>query len=128
MSSPPSTGRQEPDPTNPNPTNPPPKEPPATPDPTFPVGSGPIGEVDECEVDQLSSPAIYGHKVKTLLTGLPLTAKELDTLQSEPAQLSNLVDTWMATPEFDGVLTRFFPDRVPAKPARRRCPPDDASA
>ena len=77
-------------------------------DPGTPVDRVVTGEAVECALDELSPPEVYGTKVKTILTGLPLTAEELADLRADPAALAQLVDRWMATPEFDGSLTRLF--------------------
>lgn len=76
--------------------------------PTLNVGSTPAGTAGECDVDALSGPATYGNKVKTVLTGLPLTSTELADLTADPSQLGSLIDTWMDTPEFEKVMTTFF--------------------
>lgn len=68
----------------------------------------PSGEVGECNVDALLSPYSYGAKVKTLLTGLPLTEAELATLNEDPAALPTLIDTWLAMPEAETLLLSFF--------------------
>ncbi|MEL6184647.1 MAG: hypothetical protein AAFU79_08500, partial [Myxococcota bacterium] len=81
---------------------------PGTPNPTMPIGSNPAGPAVDCEIDELSGPSVYGAKVKTLLTGLPLTSDELATLNADAGQLESLTDTWMNTPEFRDVLGRFF--------------------
>ncbi|MEL6182974.1 MAG: proline-rich domain-containing protein [Myxococcota bacterium] len=95
-----------------NPGNPDPGTPgdpnPGTPDPTMPIDGNPAGPAVDCEVDELSGPAVYGAKLKTLLTGLPLTSDELATLSADASQLETLTDDWMNTPEFRDVLTRFF--------------------
>ncbi len=55
-----------------------------------------------------SPPAVYGAKVKTLLTGLPLTADELGDLRRDPAALEGLVEQWFETPEASTKLLEFF--------------------
>ncbi|MEQ9502837.1 MAG: DUF1585 domain-containing protein [Deltaproteobacteria bacterium] len=81
---------------------------PVEPVPTFPVGTTPVGEAENCAVDQLSGPHVYGAKVKTLLTGLPLTSAELRTLKEDPEAIGELVEAWFDTPEAETVLRRFF--------------------
>lgn len=66
------------------------------------------GLTGECRVDELQGPEVYGAKVKSLMTGLPLTTEELTDLQGDPEQLSTLVDKWMGLPEAEAVFTRFF--------------------
>lgn len=73
-----------------------------------PAGWVPAGEVGECNVDALLPPRSYGAKVKALITGLPLTAEELTTLDGDPEALAGLIDTWQATPEADAMMQRFF--------------------
>ena len=48
-------------------------------------------------------------KAKDLLTGLPMTAAEL-AAAADPAALKMLVDAWMALPQFDDAMLRFFAD------------------
>jgi hypothetical protein len=91
-----------PGPIDPGPVPPPP------PPPQYPVGTSTAGTARNCDVDQLSEPHVYGHKVKTLLTGLPLDADELRRLQADPTALPDLIDTWLGTPEAEGVLRRWF--------------------
>ena len=94
-----------PPPTNqPSPMEPPVGEPP----PSFTVGTHPIGEAKSCEVDLLSPAPVYGNKIKTILTGLPLTPEELTLLSSQPDELQGMIDTWFATPEASNILRRFF--------------------
>ena len=47
-------------------------------------------------------------KVKMLLSGLPVTASEYQAVQAEPAALKPLIETWMATPEFEQKMRTFF--------------------
>jgi hypothetical protein len=54
------------------------------------------------------TPAMYGAKVKNVLVGLPLTDAELATLTATPNQLGTLVDAWMATPQHQVKMKRFF--------------------
>lgn len=61
-----------------------------------------------CDAFMPSSPEVYGAKVKTLLTGLALTEDELTTLQGDPAALEGLVEEWLALPEAEPKLFRFF--------------------
>ena len=74
-------------------------------DPTDWKPSDPAGE---CNVDALLQPYSYGAKVKTLLTGLPLTDKELQSLNDNPEVLKSQIAAWIETPEADAVLERFF--------------------
>jgi hypothetical protein len=55
----------------------------------------------------LPPPVALG-KVKTLLTGLPPTAAELQAVQADPVALRALVDGWMGTPEFRARMLTFF--------------------
>ena len=77
--------------------------------PSIPIGppraSGPAVE---CEVDELDPPRVFGAKVKTLLTGLPLTAEELRRLTRDPAELTGLTESWMETDAFRDVMISFF--------------------
>jgi hypothetical protein len=76
--------------------------------PIFPVGTNPIGDAKNCQVDQLSPAHTYGNKVKTLLTGLPLTKDELEQLNTDPSAIRPMIESWFATPQADEVLRRFF--------------------
>ncbi len=53
-------------------------------------------------------PAVYLAKVKTLLTGLPPTAVELEAVTRDAGALKGLVDGWVASPEGQGKLRVFF--------------------
>lgn len=90
------------------PVGPGPERPLPEPTPSIAVGSEPVGAVEECDIDQLSAPQVYGNKVKTLLTGLPLDEAELTALRGSPDALPGLVGIWLARPEFDAVLAGFF--------------------
>ena len=68
----------------------------------------PDGDGGECNVEELLAPAAYGAKVKSLLTGMALTDDELQRLEAEPSELADLIDGWLAAPEADLVLERFF--------------------
>jgi hypothetical protein len=57
---------------------------------------------------EATSPASYTAKVKDLLTGLPPTAAELGAVTADAKALRGLVDTWMATPQFQTKMTVFF--------------------
>jgi hypothetical protein len=103
-----------PTPQTPNPPNPPPPPPPPPPpDPTrpipsFPTDSSTVADAQDCSLDVLVGPEVYGAKVKTLLTGLPLTESELTALQEDPAALRSLIDRALEDPKSDAVLRRFF--------------------
>jgi hypothetical protein len=68
----------------------------------------PSGGTGECNVDALLQPFSYGAKVKTLLTGLPLTDAELTQLQADPDALAGLIDDWMTLDESQASFVRFF--------------------
>lgn len=55
-----------------------------------------------------ATPAVYGSKVKNLLTGLPLTEAELGQLTANPQTMPMLVDAWMATPQWKEGMLDFF--------------------
>src|SRR5450432_872010 len=57
---------------------------------------------------EATSPASYTAKVKNLLTGQPPTADELAAVTTDPKALRALIDTWMATPEFQTKMLVFF--------------------
>jgi hypothetical protein len=79
-------------------------------DPTepSPVGWEPGDDTNACNVDALLQAHAYGAKVKTLLTGLPLTDGELLDLENDPQALPGMIEGWLALPESAVVLERFF--------------------
>lgn len=81
---------------------------PPSPTETTPSTWDPSGDAGECNVDALLEPYSYGAKVKTLLTGLPLDDAELKALEQDPSQLKSMIQGWLALPEADTTLTRFF--------------------
>lgn len=52
--------------------------------------------------------ATYVAKVKLLMTGLAVSDAEVQMVKLDPSALKTLIDTWMATPEFQTRLFRFF--------------------
>jgi hypothetical protein len=57
---------------------------------------------------EATAPASYTAKVKMLLVGQPVTAAELASVTGDPKALRGLIDTWMATPEFQAKMLAFF--------------------
>ena len=60
---------------------------------------------------QADPPTVYVAKVKGVLTGLPPIQSEIDQVAgaSDPrAALVSLIDAWMATPEYQAKMIRFF--------------------
>jgi hypothetical protein len=57
---------------------------------------------------QADLPAVYVAKVKGILVGLPPTAAEVQTVTDDPSQLTTLIDGWMAMPEYQTKMRRFF--------------------
>ena len=47
-------------------------------------------------------------KVKTLLSGLAVSADEYAAVAQDPSALSSLIDGWMAAPQFEEKMLRFF--------------------
>jgi len=47
-------------------------------------------------------------KVKNILVGLPPTGDELNAAAADPAILPSLIDRWMALPEYQSKMLRFF--------------------
>ena len=68
---------------------------------------GPVGSVSPSDFEALS-PTQYGTKVKALLTGLPLTADEYTALSKSADALDGMVDTWMATPQWQKIMLDYF--------------------
>src|SRR5450432_4348350 len=73
-------------------------------------GAGATGGVTPTPVVpfEATSPASYTAKVKDPLTGLPPTAAELAAVTTDAKALRALIDTWMATPEFQTKMLVFF--------------------
>ncbi len=57
---------------------------------------------------QPNSPAVYVAKVKNLLVGLPPTQAEVTAIQADPTQLKSLITGWMALPQYQTKMLRFF--------------------
>ncbi len=57
---------------------------------------------------EATSPTTYTAKVKNVLTGLPPTAAELSAVTTDATALRGLIDTWMATPQFQTQMLNFF--------------------
>ncbi|MBX7098973.1 MAG: hypothetical protein K1X89_14785, partial [Myxococcaceae bacterium] len=53
-------------------------------------------------------PAVYVAKVKNVLVGLPPTDTELAMVTADPTKLGTLVDGWMALPQYQLKMRRFF--------------------
>ncbi|MDB4943680.1 MAG: hypothetical protein JWP97_3214 [Labilithrix sp.] len=47
-------------------------------------------------------------KVKNILVGLPPTDEELVAIERDPGSLGTLIDGWMATPDYESKMLRFF--------------------
>ena len=57
---------------------------------------------------QADPPTVYVAKVKGILVGLPPTAAEIKTVTDDPTQLASLIDGWMAMPQYQTKMKRFF--------------------
>ncbi|MDH3201355.1 MAG: hypothetical protein OEM15_10730 [Myxococcales bacterium] len=82
-------------------------------DPSNPGGSDfPVDttrpELASCDSFEPAAPFVYAAKIKTLLTGLGLTAEELDALTASPDVLRSQIDAWLDMPQTDDKLRRFF--------------------
>ncbi len=77
------------------------------------VGVVPLEEAADACHEYPSPPAVHGAKVKTLLTGLGLSADELAQLRGDPAALKVLIDDWFDTPEAHEKLIEFFASADP---------------
>ena len=53
-------------------------------------------------------PSVYVAKVKNLLVGLTTTDAEVAAVVADPTALAGLIDTWMATPEYQQKMMVFF--------------------
>ena len=62
----------------------------------------------ECQEFQAVRPEVYGAKVKTLLTGLPLSTDEALELRDDPDSLADKVDAWQSMPEAVQKRIEFF--------------------
>lgn len=60
-----------------------------------------------CPSEHLLPPEVYGAKVKSLLTGMPLTASELTSLQNDPESIHDLVTNAFGSDQTDWILRRF---------------------
>src|SRR5439155_99350 len=54
------------------------------------------------------APAVYVAKVKNVLVGLPPTDSEIATVTADPTQLATLVNGWVALPQYQLKMRRFF--------------------
>ncbi len=61
-----------------------------------------------CDTFEALSPAAYGTKVKNLLSGHALSRSELQALEQDPSNMQDLVREWMAAPEAEPKLLKFF--------------------
>ena len=57
---------------------------------------------------QADPPTVYVAKVKNVLVGLPPTDAEIQAVQADPTQLGTLIDGWMALPQYQEKMMRFF--------------------
>ncbi len=57
---------------------------------------------------QADPPRVYVAKVKNVLVGLPPTDAEVKAVESDPTQLAALIKGWMALPEYQAKMLRFF--------------------
>ena len=64
--------------------------------------------LSSCDSFEPVAPFVYAAKIKTLLTGLGLTADELDAISGNPAALRAQIDRWIDTPQAEEKLRRFF--------------------
>jgi len=64
--------------------------------------------LSSCDSFEPAAPFVYAAKIKTLLTGLGLTAEELDALTADPDVLRSQINGWFDTPQADDKLRRFF--------------------
>ena len=64
--------------------------------------------LSSCESFEPAAPFVYAAKIKTLLTGLGLTAEELDALTANADVLRSQIDGWVGMPQADDKLRRFF--------------------
>ncbi len=75
--------------------------------PDFPVDTT-RPELASCDSFEPAAPFVYAAKIKTLLTGLGLTAEELDALTADPNVLRTQIESWLDMPQADEKLRRFF--------------------
>src|ERR1700722_18602352 len=57
---------------------------------------------------QADPPTVYVAKVKNVLVGLPPTDAEIQAVEADPTQLGTLIDGWMALPQYQQKMLRFF--------------------
>ena len=65
------------------------------------------GPITQGQIDPVTVSASMG-KVKTLLTGLPPADDEIAQVSKDPKALRAIVQKWVATPEHQAKLLRFF--------------------
>jgi hypothetical protein len=53
-------------------------------------------------------PRVYVAKVKNVLVGLPPTDAEVQAVETDPSKLKGLVQGWMALPQYQAKMLRFF--------------------
>jgi hypothetical protein len=54
------------------------------------------------------TPEVYVAKVKNILVGLPPTTDEIAAVHADPNALPQLIDTWMAMPQYQDKMMVFF--------------------
>jgi hypothetical protein len=57
---------------------------------------------------QPDPPRVYVAKVKNVLVGLPPTDAEVKAVEGDPTQLKALIQGWMALPQYQAKMLRFF--------------------
>ena len=57
---------------------------------------------------QAAAASVYVAKVKNILVGLPPTDDEVRAAESDPTQLTGLIDGWMALPQYQEKMRTFF--------------------
>ena len=72
------------------------------------VGLPPVESTELPPTFEAVGPENYVSKVKSVLTGLPPTDAEVQSVRNDEAALGGLVDEWMKTPQFQARMLRFF--------------------
>jgi hypothetical protein len=74
-----------------------------------PPGPSPTGVDASVAIPfQADPPDVYVAKVKNVLVGLPPTDLEVKAVEANPAALKTLIDGWIALPQYQQKMLRFF--------------------
>lgn len=75
---------------------------------TLPAGAGGTSAELTCSDAEVIPPDIYVRRVKNLLTGMAVTAEELQAVQTDPSVLSELIGQWQGTAAYEHKLGEWL--------------------